>query len=136
MTYAEPIASYGLLADCNSVALVTTNGSIDSLCFPRYECPSEFAGCSPRRLDIGRSTPRVRRLSTGITKAEVPSRYPKGRQRILAVNRFPTDIAEWGWPEAPEKLLLDASAGPHSDASMSFQTLPSSPVGVKFPVIA
>lgn len=42
MTNFEPIASYGLLADCNSAALVSSNGSIDWLCFPRYDSPSVF----------------------------------------------------------------------------------------------
>jgi len=32
-----PVADYGLLADCNSAALVDRNGSIDWLCLPRYD---------------------------------------------------------------------------------------------------
>jgi alpha,alpha-trehalase len=33
----RPIADYGLLADCNSSALVDRAGSIDWLCLPRYD---------------------------------------------------------------------------------------------------
>ena len=39
----QPVADYGLLADCNSAALVSREGSIDWLCMPRYDSPSMFA---------------------------------------------------------------------------------------------
>ena len=39
----KPIASYGLLADCNSAALVDRDGSIAWLCLPRYDSTAVFA---------------------------------------------------------------------------------------------
>jgi alpha,alpha-trehalase len=39
----KPIAEYGLLADCNSSALVSRDGSIDWLCLPRYDSDAVFA---------------------------------------------------------------------------------------------
>jgi GH15 family glucan-1,4-alpha-glucosidase len=39
----RPVADYGLLADCNSAALVDRDGSIGWLCFPRYDSPAVFA---------------------------------------------------------------------------------------------
>jgi alpha,alpha-trehalase len=39
----RPIGDYGLLADCNSAALVDRHGSVDWLCLPRYDSASIFA---------------------------------------------------------------------------------------------
>src|ERR687893_1702655 len=40
---SQPVANYGLLADCNSAALVDRDGSIDWLCLPRYDSDAIFA---------------------------------------------------------------------------------------------
>jgi alpha,alpha-trehalase len=39
----RPVADYGLLADCNSAALVDLQGSIDWLCLPRYDSAAVFS---------------------------------------------------------------------------------------------
>ena len=70
---SEPIADYALLSDCRSAALVSAAGSVDWLCFPRFDSPSVFgrilgpdAGFwSVRPVGSYRATAALRRSHSG-----------------------------------------------------------------------
>ena len=69
---SQPVANYGLLADCNSAALVDRDGSIDWLCLPRYDSDAVFA----RLLDpdAGHWSIRPDRRTTRPSGATCPAR--------------------------------------------------------------
>jgi alpha,alpha-trehalase len=62
-----PIAHYALLSDCKSAALVSQDGSVDWLCFPRFDGPSVFG----RLLDASAGHWSIRPAGD----AEVSRRY-------------------------------------------------------------
>jgi GH15 family glucan-1,4-alpha-glucosidase len=84
---STPIADHALLSDCHSAALVTRGGSIDWLCFPRFDSPSVFG----RVLDAAAGhwsivaldeTERERRYLDGTMVLETTVRTATGVARL------------------------------------------------------
>jgi GH15 family glucan-1,4-alpha-glucosidase len=46
----QPIENYGIIGDLHSAALVGMDGSIDFMCFPRFDSPTIFGAL----LDAGK----------------------------------------------------------------------------------
>jgi alpha,alpha-trehalase len=87
-----PIAEYALLSDCRSAALVSRTGSIDWLCFPRFDGPSVFA----HLLDKQGGHWSI----NAVGASEVSRRYLAGTMVLETTFRTPTGTA----------VLLDAMA--------------------------
>jgi len=60
----RPIADYAMLSDCHSAALVSRDGVVEWLCFPRFDSPSVFGALLDDRAGRWAFRP------TGIVRAE------------------------------------------------------------------
>jgi GH15 family glucan-1,4-alpha-glucosidase len=94
---STPLADYALLSDCRSAALVSRDGSVDWLCFPRFDAPSVFA----RLLDGDAGHCSIRPAG----KAEVTRAYLEGSMALETRFRSPTGVA----------VLVDALAVGRND---------------------
>src|ERR1700756_2563136 len=45
----KPIENYGIIGDLHTIALVGTDGSVDFMCFPRFDSPTIFAALLDHR---------------------------------------------------------------------------------------
>jgi alpha,alpha-trehalase len=79
------IADYALLSDCRSAALVSRVGSIDWLCFPRFDGPSVFA----RLLDDQAGHWSIHAVGA----SEVSRRYIEGTMLLETTFRTATGTA-------------------------------------------
>ncbi|HEY5905242.1 MAG TPA: trehalase-like domain-containing protein, partial [Actinomycetota bacterium] len=82
---STPIADHALLSDCHSAALVTTDGSIDWLCFPRFDSPSVFG----RVLDTAAGHGSIAALD----EIERERRYLDGTMVLETTMRTATGVA-------------------------------------------
>jgi GH15 family glucan-1,4-alpha-glucosidase len=79
-----PIADYALLSDCRSAALVSRAGSVDWLCFPRFDGPAVFA----RLLDDDAG-----HLAVGVPGATATRRYLDQTMALETTFQAPTGTA-------------------------------------------
>jgi GH15 family glucan-1,4-alpha-glucosidase len=86
-----PLAGYALLSDCRSAALISRAGSVDWLCFPRFDGPAVFA----RILDDDAG-----HFTVGVPAATTSRRYVDGTMVLETTFQSPTGTA----------VLLDAMA--------------------------
>jgi GH15 family glucan-1,4-alpha-glucosidase len=90
---STPIADYGLLADCNSAALVDRTGSIDWLCLPRYDAAAVLArllgpGAGHWSIRPAGDFTSERRYLPGTLVVETTFMTPTGSVRLVDAMAF------------------------------------------------
>jgi GH15 family glucan-1,4-alpha-glucosidase len=89
-----PIADYGFLSDCESIALVAPSGAVEWLCLPRVDSPSVFGALLDRRAG-----------SFGIGPAEVTE--PAAQRYIPGTMALETSWwTRGGWLVVRDVLLV------------------------------
>ena len=96
---ALPIEEYALIGDCKSAALVGADGSVDWLCWPRFDSPACFAGLlgsseNGRWLIAPTLAPRAtkRRYRSGVLILETEFQSETGS--AVLVDFMPADVAD------------------------------------------
>jgi GH15 family glucan-1,4-alpha-glucosidase len=99
-----PIGSYGFLSDCHTSALVSFGGSVEWLCFPRFDSPSAFAALLDR--GAGHMLLRPKGVMVPISRRYVPG--------TLVIET--TWVTETGWVVVKDALTIaDWAAGGGDD---------------------
>ena len=136
----RPIADYGLIADCNSAALVDRYGSVDWLCLPRYDSDAVFA----RILDpeaghwsirpVGPYTTE-RRYLPGTLAIETTFVTDTGRVRLLDTMAFAAGQRghDLGF-DAPHELLRGVE-GLSGEVQLEMELAPRPQYGLIKPLI-
>ena len=92
-----PIADYGFLSDCHTCALVASDGSVEWMCLPHFDCPSVFGAMLDRgagRFRVGPYgiyVPVGRRYLPGTNVIETTWMTPQGWMKVTDV----LTIGEW-----------------------------------------
>ncbi|MET7930211.1 glycoside hydrolase family 15 protein [Streptomyces sp. NPDC005349] len=84
----RPIGDYALLSDCRSAGLVSTEGSLDWLCLPRFDSPAVFGRLLDEQAGHWSIRPcapseTVRRYIPGTLVLETTFRTPSGTAVLL-----------------------------------------------------
>ena len=81
---SAPIESYGLIGDCQTAALVGLDGSIDWLCWPRFDSDACFAAL------LGEPEQRRWLITPHRTRSQSTSRAATGRDTLILETTFET----------------------------------------------
>ena len=137
----QPISSYALLSDRHSAALVGQGGSVDWLCFPRFDSPSVFG----RLLDPGAGNWSIRPAANWTSRRSYIDRtmalttsYRTETGRVTV-----TDALAAGGSDDPHRLgegaphlLIRAVTGIEGHVAMRAEWCPRPEYGLVTPLLS
>jgi GH15 family glucan-1,4-alpha-glucosidase len=137
---STPIADYGLLADCNSAALVSRDGSVDWLCLPRYDSDAVFSRILDPRAGHWALRPAgaftaERRYLPGTLVIETTFTTDTGSVRVRDAMAF--EAGQRGHPlgyDAPHEVLR-AVEGVTGEVEVAMELAPRPEYGLIRPLI-
>ncbi len=136
-----PIADYALLSDCRSAALVSRSGSVDWLCFPRFDGPAVFARLLDERAGhwfIRTVEPaQMRRGYVGATMA-VETTFVTATGTVTLVDALAVGRNERGHelgPDSPGVLLRQATCV-RGLVEMELEYVPRPEYGLVHPLLS
>ena len=115
----RPIGDYALVGDCRSAALVSSAGSIDWLCWPRFDSPSVFAALLDARrggcFTIAPVEPftTTRRYIGESAVLETTFRTPNGVARLTDLMPVASEVEKGRelWPDRELLRRVECLAG-------------------------
>jgi GH15 family glucan-1,4-alpha-glucosidase len=133
-----PIADHALLSDCHSAALVTTAGSIDWLCFPRFDSPSTFARLLDDAAGHWSIRPRgdvvvTRRYVERTMVLETTFRTPSGTVMVTDALALGEGTRDHDIGRGSPHVLLRQITGLDGDVDVEIEFAPRSEYGLIHP---
>ncbi|HEX2025517.1 MAG TPA: glycoside hydrolase family 15 protein, partial [Actinomycetota bacterium] len=135
-----PIADHALLSDCRSAALVSKAGSIEWLCFPRFDSPSVFA----RILDDEAGHWSI----SPVTDAEITRRYRErtlvletsfrtatGKVTLIDAMAVGLNATGHDLAASPPRALFRVVRGDEGEVELDLEYEPCSEYGIVWPVL-
>jgi GH15 family glucan-1,4-alpha-glucosidase len=136
---SRPIADYGLLADCNSAALVDYGGSIGWLCLPRYDSPAVFSQILDPDGGHWRIRPSgayrsERRYVPGTLVIETTFATESGSVRLTDAMAFPEGQRHHDLGFDAPHLILRLVEGVAGEVELDFELAPRPEYGLVKPL--
>ncbi len=115
---SAPIENYGLIGDCQTAALVGLDGSIDWLCWPRFDSDACFAAL------VGKPSNGRWLIATSCGTAQVTRRYRKSTLILETVFRTAEGVAtviDFMLPRGQASDLIRVVRGDEGEVSMCME---------------